>query len=166
MLLLQERTMTIKRVLFASLLILVMQFTTPAHAQFSSSLQGTVTDTTGAVVPGVTITATNTDTGVSTTSTSGPQGDYRVVSLAPGPYEVTATAKGFAIHKISLTLLTNESMNLPFNLTISNATTTVEVNDTVPLLDTADSRTQLTITREALSALPMAGRNVLSLTSL
>jgi hypothetical protein len=158
--------MTIKRMWFATLLTLAMHLTIPAHAQFSSSLQGTVTDATGAVVPGVTITATNTDTGVSTTSATGPQGDYRVVSLAPGPYEVTATGKGFAIHKISLTLLTNEAMNLPFTLTVSNATTTVEVNDTAPMLDTADSRTQLTITREALSSLPLAGRNVLSLTSL
>lgn len=123
-------------------------------------------DNTGAVIPGATVVLTNTDNGVSRTTVSGPQGEYRFVSIAPGPYEITASAKGFATHKVAVTLSTNQTMNVPFTLGISTASQTVQVTDQAPVLDTADSRTQLTIDKEALDSLPLPGRNLLGLTSL
>ncbi|HEX3134562.1 MAG TPA: carboxypeptidase-like regulatory domain-containing protein, partial [Planctomycetota bacterium] len=158
--------MTIKKVLFANLLLIVLGFATAARAQFSSSLQGITTDATGAVIPGVTVVVTNTDTQVSATATTGAQGEYRFLSLAPGPYDVAASAKGFATHKVSVTLATNQTMNLPFTMGVSNQTVTVEVTDRPPVLDTAENRTQLTLTTEALTDLPLPGHDLLGLTTL
>src|SRR5690348_3019683 len=84
-----------------------------AHAQFSSSLQGVVEDPSGAVVAGATVTLTNTATNVSQQTTSGNSGDYRFVSVAPGPYVVAAESKGFAPHKTNVTLQTDQTMNVP-----------------------------------------------------
>src|ERR1022692_1572330 len=91
-------------------------FATAAYAQFSSNLQGVVMDSTGAVIPGATVTLTNIDTGVSQLATTGQQGDFRFVSVAPGPYEVTTSAKGFGSHKVSVRLQTEQTLNLPFTL--------------------------------------------------
>ena len=84
--------MTTRRALFTSLLLMVFGFTTGAHAQFSSNVQGVASDKTGAVIAGAKVVLTNTDTGVAQTTTSGPRGEYRFVSLAPGPYSITASA--------------------------------------------------------------------------
>jgi len=108
----------IRKAFLASLLIVILSIASAAHAQFSSNLQGVTSDNTGAVIPGATVVLTNTDNGVSRTTVSGPQGEYRFVSIAPGPYEITASAKGFATHKVAVTLSTNQTMNVPFTLGI------------------------------------------------
>ncbi len=158
--------MTTRRALFASLLLMVLGFTTGAHAQFSSNVQGVASDKTGAVIPGAKVVLTNTDTGVAQTTTSGPRGEYRFVSLAPGPYTITASATGFATHKVVVTLTTDQTMDVPFSLEVSTQAQTVEVTDRPPVLDTAESRTQLTIGTEALTDLPLPGHDLLGLTSL
>ncbi len=111
--------MTSRRVLFVSLLLMVFGFTIGAHAQFSSNVQGVASDKTGAVIPGAKVVLTNTDTGVVQTTTSGPRGEYRFVSLAPGPYAITASATGFATHKVVVTLTTGQTMDVPFSLEVS-----------------------------------------------
>ena len=146
--------------------IALLGFATGAYAQFSSNVTGVVTDMSGAVVPGATIVLTNTDTQVTATATSGAQGEYRFVSLAPGPYGIAASAKGFATHKVTVRLLTGQTMNVPFTLGVSSQSQSIEVTDQVPVLDTADSRTELTLDKEALDSLPLPGRNLLGLTSL
>ncbi len=137
-----------------------------AKAQFSSNVQGTVADATGAVVPGATITLTNTSTGVAERTTSGASGVYRFVSLSPGPYSIVASASGFVTHNVAVTLTTGQTMNVPFSLGVSGTSQTVDVSDRAPVLDTADSRTELTITEDALESLPLPGRDLLALTSL
>ena len=66
------------------------------QAQFSGSLQGTVEDSTGAAVPSAVVTLTNVDTNVTQNATADDSGVYRFASLAPGSYQVSATAQGFA----------------------------------------------------------------------
>ena len=141
-------------------------FATGVYAQFSSNLEGVVADPTGAVVPGATVTLTNTDTGVSQVATTGSQGEYRFVSVAPGPYEVTAAAKGFASHKVAIRLQTEQTLNVPFALSLSSQSQTVEVTDKAPVLDTVETRNQLTIDTEALDSLPLPGRDQLGLVTL
>ena len=97
-------------------------------------------DPTNAVIPGASVTLTNTDTGVSQIATTGPQGDFRFVSVAPGPYEVTTSAKGFASHKVPIRLQTEQTLNLPFTLSLSGQSQTVEVTDRAPVLDTVETR--------------------------
>jgi hypothetical protein len=161
-----ESIMKLNRIRSASLLLSLLVFAMVARAQFSSSLQGTVEDPSGALVADAKITLTNTATAVSQQTTTGAKGDYRFLSLAPGPYVVISDAKGFSTSKISVTLQTDQTMDVPVKLTLSSQSQTVEVSDRAPVLDTAESRTQLTIDADALDSLPLPGRDLLGLTSL
>ena len=136
------------------------------QAQFSGSLQGTVEDSTGAAVPFAVVTLTNVDTNVTQNATADDSGVYRFASLAPGSYQVSATAQGFAGSKTAFTLRTNEIRNVPIVLSVGQITSTVQVTTQQPLLDTADSRNQLTIDKAALDNLPLAARNPLALITL
>lgn len=158
--------MTINKLRAAGLLLTIFAFAMTTMAQFSSSLQGTVEDPTGAVVAGASVTLTNTATSVSQQTATDARGEYRFLSVAPGPYTLTTEAKGFATQKIPLTLQTDQTMNVPVKITISSQSTTVQVTDQAPVLDTAESRTQLTIDTAALDSLPLPGRDLLALTSL
>lgn len=135
-------------------------------AQFSGGLQGTVRDSSGAAIGGATVTLQNLDTQVSQTATSDNIGSYRFTSLAPGKYQVSAKAANFNEAKTLFTLSTNETQNVPLTLTVGTVSTSVEVTSQSPLLDTADSRNQLTLETQALGDLPLAARNPLALITL
>ena len=85
------------------------------------------------------------------------------VSLAPGTYSLTVTASGFNAEAVPLTLLTGQNLNLPITLRVASATQTLEVTAEAPVLNAAESRNQLTLTSMALTNLPLAGRNMISL---
>ena len=152
----------LKQVFYAGAL-LMFGIATCCYGQFSSNLQGTVQDPNGAVIPGATLTLTNSATGVTHTTTSGAQGDFRVVSLAPGDYQLSVSASGFATAKVAVKLQTEQTMNLPVTLRVGSQTQTVQVTDRAPILDTADSRTQLTMDTQALNDLPMQGHTLLTM---
>jgi hypothetical protein len=158
--------MSLRKLLHLSGLVVVLFFSHMALAQFSGSLQGTVQDATGAAVPGATLTLTNTATKVSQTAESDASGNYRFLSLAPANYVVSATAPGFGTSKVPFTLTTAQLMNVPITLAIATSQQVVEVSGQAPVLDTAESRTQLTIDTEALDSLPLPGRNQLGLVTL
>src|SRR6185437_9582744 len=88
-----------------------------AFAQFSGSISGTVTDPAGAVIPGATVTLTDTGTGVGKTATTDASGFYLFVSLAPGSYSLKTSAKGFTDSQQSFSLETNQTLNLPVKVT-------------------------------------------------
>src|SRR5690242_15100697 len=80
----------------AVLLIASILIALPTFAQkITGDITGDVTDTTGAVLPNVTITVLNVDTGISRTANTSSSGNFRVPDLAIGNYKVTATAQGF-----------------------------------------------------------------------
>ncbi len=141
---------------FAWLLPLV---TAASFAQFSSSVQGNVTDTSGATVPQVTVTLNNTATNVSKTTTTDSAGVYRFVSLPPGSYTVYARAAGFSQAKVGFVLQTAENRDVPVTLAVGDVATSVQVTTEAPLLDTSDSRLQYTLDTQALATLPLASRN-------
>ncbi len=114
-------------------------------AQFSGSLEGLVQDPSGASIPKATVTLTNSATSVTQTTHASDSGVYRFVSLAPGNYVVAASATGFATAKTAFTLTTGQLMNVPLSLPVASSTQTVEVTTQAPVLDTAETRTQLTI---------------------
>ena len=78
------------------LLALCLAIAVPVFAQVNGSVQGRVTDATGAVIPSATVTAVNTETGVSRSTTGNATGDYSVTLLPPGDYTVTARALWFS----------------------------------------------------------------------
>ena len=135
-------------------------------AQFSGGLQGSALDPSGAGLAGAVITLTNVDTGITQTATTDSGGVYRFASLAPGNYTVSATATGFSSAKNAFALSTNETRNVPITMTVGQVSSQVNVTAQQPLLDTSDSRNQLTIDTQALSNLPLAARNPLALITL
>ncbi len=150
-------------------LLLALAFLLVPHSlygQFSGNLQGTVTDNSGAVIPAAKITLLNVDTKVSQKATADSQGVYRIASLAPGNYQVTGGAEGFGAVSTAFVLSTDETRNVSLVLTVGQASTSVEVTAQQPLLDTSDSRNQLTLDTKALQDLPLAARNPLALVTL
>ncbi|MBB5330308.1 TonB-dependent receptor [Tunturiibacter gelidoferens] len=156
------------RWIFAPFTVLaaVLFLSASCFGQFSSSLQGTVQDHSGAGIPGATVTLTNSDTGVAQTTVSDGTGVYRFASLAPGSYQLSSSASGFNASKTSFVLNTNETRNVPVVLSVGQISATVQVTAQQPLLDTSDSRNQLTLDTQALGNLPLAARNPLALITL
>ena len=138
----------------------------PASAQFTSAIQGTVQDNAGASVSSATVTLTNVDNKVSQTAAVNGSGVYRFSSLAPGNYEIVASASGFSSTKTAFTLSTAETRDVPVTLAAGAVSTQVEVTAQQPLLDTSDSRNQLTLNTSAFEQLPLAARNPLALITL
>src|SRR5215510_3135832 len=81
-----------------------------AQIGINATLSGTVSDASGALIPGVEVTATQTGTGVATMSLTNESGTYRFPSLQPGPYEVKASLAGFQTQTVRLTLGTSQQI--------------------------------------------------------
>jgi hypothetical protein len=143
----------------------VLVYCIAASAQFSGNIQGDVHDTSGAAVVGAFVTLNNTATNVTQTSKTDSTGNYRFVSLAPGNYKISVSAQGFAPAAVTVTLLTSQTAEVPVKLNVGSVTESVAVTTQAPILDTADSRTQLTIESQQLTDLPLPGRNLLALTT-
>ena len=145
------------------LLLILLATSRLSVAQFTGNVQGTVQDPSGAGIPKATVTLVNAATKVSAIATTDTSGGYRFVSLAPGSYTVTAEASGFAKGERSLTLQTNQTLEVPLSLKVGSVTEAVTVSAEVPLVNTAETRNQLTLETPALSTLPLAGRSFTSL---
>src|SRR5437667_1895855 len=135
-------------------------------AQFTSNVQGVVQDPSGAVVPKATVTIVNTGTQLTKTATTDDGGNYRFLSLAPGAYKVTVEASGYAKSASDVTLLTEQNLNVPITLKVGAITEAVTVTSQSPVVDTADSRNQLTLENQAVAQLPVVGRNLVTLVTL
>src|SRR6266446_2062655 len=122
--------------LFAAALLVWMVFCANAFAQSTNAtLGGTVQDATGAVIPGVTITATNTQTGIVNTVLTNESGAYQFASLQPGVYDVKADLSGFqtSIAK-AFELGGAQQARFNFTLQVASATTAVDVTVAVDTL--------------------------------
>jgi hypothetical protein len=146
-----------------SILIVVGVLSVCSFAQFSSSVQGTVIDPSGAVVAKATVTIQNTATQVSQSTTSGEAGEYQFISLAPGAYTMSVTAAGFRGHKVDFTLQTKQTLNLPIPLVLSSQAESVIVTGEAPVVNTDETRNELTLTSKAVETLPLSGRNLVNL---
>lgn len=148
--------------------VVVLLFITAASAfaQFGASIQGSVQDSSDAAVGNAHITLVNVDTQVSRSTIADSTGIYHFPSLEPGNYLMTATAPGFSEQKATLVLRTDENRNVPFTLSVGQVTSKVTVTTQIPLLDTSDSRNQLTLDAHELQSLPLAALNPTALISL
>jgi Carboxypeptidase regulatory-like domain/TonB dependent receptor len=125
----------------------------------TARVEGTVTDATGASVPGATVTIKNLQNNAVTTVTSGGNGDFTASALEPGTYQATVTVAGFASEVQNFKLDVSQVQPLNFKLTIGSQSTTVDVTDAAPLVQTETSNTGLVINDRQLSDLPLNGRN-------
>ncbi len=149
--------------LFVLLLVLLPFSGTPrAHAQSTyASIHGTVTDTSGAVLPGATVTVTNTSTGISSTQTTDGKGYYIFPQLAiGGPYTVKIEKDGFQISQTAgVTLNVNENRDVDSKLATGSVSQTIQVNANAVQVDTSDTQLKSTVTAQQIEQLPLLGRD-------
>ena len=99
----------------------------------------------------------------SESTTTDASGVFRFLSLAPGTYKVSVEATGFSKSEVDITLLTEQNLNVPVTLKLGSVSEAVSVTTEAPVVDTADSRTQLTLENQAVAQLPIVGRNLVTL---
>ncbi|MBV9072540.1 MAG: TonB-dependent receptor, partial [Acidobacteria bacterium] len=130
----------------------------------SSSLAGTITDKSGAVVVGANVTATEVATNTTRRETTNSLGAYRFDVLAPGAYIVKATMKGFAtVSASNVELLVSRTTTQDFSLSPGSASETVEVNAEPPVLDVEKTSIGVDITPTEVENLPLNGRDFANL---
>ena len=124
-------------------------------AAAAQTITGVVTDTSGAVVPGVTVEARNTSNQQVRTVTTDQAGRYRIVNLQPGDYAVTFTLEGFAPPtRPGITLTSDFTATVDMQLKLGAQTETVTVTADAPLVDVQSSAAPQTMSREVLDTLP------------
>jgi len=154
--------------LFLGGVILFFLFAQSAPADnVYATIRGTVTDASGAVLPGVQVTATNTSTGISTSTTSQDTGAYEFLQLPIGSYTVSATKQGFKTFKsTSVTLVVNQVYNLPIGLEVGVVSETVEVKAEAVQAETTSIQQTTVINSQQIVDLPLLGRNFTQLEQL
>ncbi|MGH9637742.1 MAG: carboxypeptidase-like regulatory domain-containing protein, partial [Candidatus Angelobacter sp.] len=153
--------------------ILCICFTTfsllPAGAQSTiatGSIQGTVTDPNGAVVPGASVIITNKATGQSTKITSSSTGTYSSGGLPPGDYEVRIEAKGFQTQSLTLPVQVGNTTSGNTKLTLGKSTEVIEVTGSTVAVNTEQATVQGVLNAQQIENLPINGRNFLDLAQL
>jgi hypothetical protein len=151
-----------------AVLLMLICFAVAAHAQFDASLRGTVSDPTGAVIPGATITLTDKATNQVKTAQSDGSGIYTFNALAPGDYTVLAQRQGFQKKQIAQVVLIPEQPNaLNIEMQLGDVQQTVTVNgSSTPLLDTDTATVSATISSNEIQHFPSFNRDVFQLAQL
>lgn len=141
---------------------------TPGRAQSTTSaVNGTVTDSTGAVVTGANITITNSATGVAYSATTDNLGTYHVTQLPPGTYTLTVTKTGFETKNInSFDLVVDQQFQQNLVLAVGQATESVSVSADALLIDTQTSNQGQVIENQQIENMPLNGRDILQLAQL
>jgi len=144
-------------------LVLALGAALPARAQSQSTtgtIEGTVLDTSGGVLPGVTVTATNVDTGAERTVVTNADGLYRLVLLPLGQFRVLAELPGFKkFEQSGLTLRAGETAVTNITLTVGAVQETVQVKADVPVTEPGRIELGRTITADEFKNLPLVSRN-------
>src|SRR4030095_849897 len=153
------------RLLILSLLTLFLPHLTLAQAT-NGSIRGTVTDPSRAVVSKATVAVKNAATGFERRLTTGDEGIYLADNLPPGEYEVMVESQGFQKQLKRVTVLTGNSVETNFSMTVGASAETVVITSDVGQVTTSDYKVDGVITRERIENLPLNGRSFLSLASL
>lgn len=131
----------------------------------TTSLNGSVTDPSGSVIPNCAITITNVETGVQRSTVADNQGRYTIPQITPGTYKLVAKAPGFTDVEIAkIELLVNAPATVPITFSkLGSTTTTVQVEAVATQVNTTDASLGNVITTEAIVELPMFARNIVGL---
>jgi len=156
-----------RKLLSALLLLLLPAFVcAAAHAQFSASVLGTVTDTAGAAVPNASVVLHNVDTGVDFPAMTNGAGIYRFSSVAPGSYSVIVKSKGFSESSVGVTITTGETRGVDVTLRASAVESNVTVQSVATTINPDETRLQTTISAAEIEQLPLPNRDVQQLIAL
>lgn len=133
----------------------------------TGEIAGTVTDPTGAAVPGVRITFTNENTGEAKVVESGATGDYLATQLQVGSYQASVQSDGFrTVERPGIALSALQSLRVDFVLELGQVTETVTITSQAPQVDTRSTQIGMTVDDRRIKDLPLNGRNPLDLVRL
>ena len=132
----------------------------------SGEIKGTVTDASGGLVPGGTVTVTNSNTGFSRTAITDERGEYRILLLPPGSYEVRVELAAFGTQVRNAQVIVGQTLAIDFRLQVGTAAQTVTVSAESPVIETERVTQSNTIEEGYIRNLPIDRRDYLSFTLL
>src|SRR5258708_38355743 len=127
-------------------------------------ITGTITDQSGGVVAGVTVTVKDVNRGVTRTLTTGDSGEYNAPNLLPGTYAVRAEAKGFkGIEQQNILLEVGKEIRVDLSLQPGEVNQTITITEAPPMVQTTNATLGGTLSNETINELPLNGRNYINL---
>ncbi len=132
----------------------------------STSLRGSVTDATGAAIPGAIVSIKNNSVGTTSSTKSNGQGEYAFQQVTPGKYSITVVMAGFATQTLSAELLVAQPATVNVKLGVTAESVTVDVSAATQTLNTTDASIGNAINNEAIMSLPSEARNPATLLAL
>ena len=147
----------------ASALLVAPSLAVAQQTVNDASVSGKVTDPSGGVIVGATVTARHLQTSVTTTTATDPSGHFRFPSLRIGRYELAVTQSGFTAVTRPLTLTAGSAFALPIALSVEGVATDLTVTADATVLESARSQVAVTIPEAELRQLPLNGRNLLDI---
>lgn len=136
-------------------------------AQATSTIQGHVSDPTGASVPGAAVTVTNELTGVSRSAVTAEDGYYRIPDLLSGRYRVRAAVSGFkTVVRSGIEVVAQTAVGVNLTLEVGAIAEQVTVTAEAPQVETQTTRISETVTERELKSLPMQGRGILTIVNM
>src|ERR1035437_8975790 len=144
-----------------AIVLAIFSYTTVGWAQVSASLSGRLEDASGAAVPGATVTVTSLETGAVRTVTTDEGGNYRVLSLAVGRYEVRAEKAGFkAVVQTGINLVVGQQAAVNLRLEVGAVQQVVTVTAEAPVVNTSTASVWGLVGEREVKDLPLTGRSL------
>ena len=152
------------RSLLAILILLAAPYLLYAQANYTAQLSGTVTDTSGGVVPGAKVIITDDATNIPVTAITDDRGAYVFTGLRPATYTFRVEANNFsAVERKGLVLAVNQRATLDVTVTPGSVSASITVTTQAPLLDTADASLGTDVTNEYVRDIPLPNRSFFGL---
>ena len=137
-----------------------MAYAPIGRTQTSASISGCITDQSGAAVPSAEVTVKNLETGATRTTKSNPSGNYLVLSLIPGPYEVTVKYPGFQVSREPhIHLSVEQEARVDVTLSVAAANIHIEVKNDAPVVNTSTADISGLVGEKQVKDLPLNGRS-------
>lgn len=153
--------------LFAVAILSLCALVHTAYAQGTANLSGIVLDDQGNPLPGAAVTAKNTATGLERNDVTDDAGSFRIPSLPPGTYDITAAITGFATQiQKGVALYVGTTSDLHFAMKLSTTGETMEISGEAPLIEATESHIATVVTPEQVENLPLNGRQFANLAAL
>ncbi len=154
----------LSRMLFRALLTVFLPVALFAQAGYEAQVRGTVTDPDGATVPGATVTLTDATTNIAVAQTTDSHGTYTFNGLRPGTFNLVVESRGFRPYEAKdLKLAVSQQAVVNVRLEIGTVTSSVEVTEAAPLLDTGNAALGTTISGGSTRDIPLYGRSYFGL---
>ena len=153
-------------IIAASAIVIVFSPARLPGQQATTSLSGTISDASGAVLPGATIKISRGATGQTVESTASARGLYRFQQLDPGTWTILVSANGFGAQTKVAELLVSNPATVDFKMTVEAVSQTIDVTAQAVTLNTSDATLGNAVDNATIQALPMEDRNVPDLLSL